>query len=94
MLIDNVKNLDRAYEYAEKFNMAEVWSLLGGAQLRDGLMKEAVDSYIKAQDPTNYLGVIQAAQTNGRDFMLTVDGRISDFYMGRDGFLIIFFWKF
>ena len=68
MLIDNVKNLDRAYEYAEKFNMAEVWSLLGGAQLRDGLMKEAVDSYIKAQDPTNYLGVIQAAQTNGRDF--------------------------
>ena len=70
VLIDNVKNLDRAYEYAEKFNIPEVWSLLGGAQLRDGLMKEAVDSYIKAQDPTNYLGVIQAAQMNGKRFSI------------------------
>ena len=57
VLIDNVKNLDRAYEFAERCNESGVWSLLATAQLRNGLVKEAIDSFIKADDPTNYVEV-------------------------------------
>jgi clathrin heavy chain len=61
----NINSLDRAYEYAERVNDADVWSLLAGAQLRDGLVKEAIDSYIKANDPSTFQGVVAAAKTNG-----------------------------
>ena len=33
VLINNVKNLDRAYEFAERISTPEVWTLLGKAQL-------------------------------------------------------------
>jgi clathrin heavy chain len=46
-LIDNIKNLDRAYEFAERVNEPAVWGSLARAQLEEGLIKEAVDSYIK-----------------------------------------------
>eukprot|EP00043_Microstomoeca_roanoka_P006604 m.64179 g.64179 ORF g.64179 m.64179 type:complete len:1667 (-) comp13482_c1_seq1:229-5229(-) len=61
VLIDNIKNLDRAYEFAERVNNSDVWSLLAGAQLRDGLVKEAIDSYIKADDHSAYKQVVLAA---------------------------------
>lgn len=62
VLIDNIKNLDRAYEFAEKCNEPAVWSLLAKAQLSEGLVKEAIDSYIKAGEPTDYMDVVAAAQ--------------------------------
>lgn len=65
VLIDNVKNLDRAYEFAERCNESGVWSLLATAQLRNGLVKEAIDSFIKADDPTNYIEVVNVAGSNG-----------------------------
>ncbi|TKR78217.1 hypothetical protein L596_019061 [Steinernema carpocapsae] len=58
VLIDNIKNLDRAYEFAEKRNEPAVWASLAKAQLKDGLVKEAVDSFIKADDPGSYLDVV------------------------------------
>ncbi|VDL17052.1 unnamed protein product [Hymenolepis diminuta] len=61
VLIDNIQNLDRAYEYAERCNEPAVWSLLAKAQLNEGVIKEAIDSYIKAGDPANYDEVIKAA---------------------------------
>lgn len=61
VLIDYIKNLDRAYEFAERVDDAGVWSLLGAAQLRDSLVKEAIDSYIKADDPTTFMAVIAGA---------------------------------
>ena len=61
-----VKNLDRAYEYAERCNEPEVWTLLGEAQLGAGMVKEAVDSYIKANNPVAYSEVIAAANDTGR----------------------------
>lgn len=61
VLIDNVKNLDRAYEFAERCNESGVWSLLATAQLRAGLVKEAIDSFIKADDPTLYMEVVNVA---------------------------------
>ncbi|EGD82238.1 clathrin [Salpingoeca rosetta] len=65
VLIDHIKNLDRAYEFAERVNDGDVWSLLAGAQLRDGMVKEAIDSYIKADDPTTYKQVVAAANESG-----------------------------
>lgn len=62
----HVKNLDRAYEYAERCNEPEVWTLLGEAQLAAGMVKEAVDSYIKANNPVAYSDVIAAANNSGR----------------------------
>lgn len=61
MLIDNIENLDRAYEYAERCNEPVVWSLLAKAQLAQGIIKESIDSYIKAGDPENYQEVISVS---------------------------------
>ena len=65
VLIDNISNLDRAYEFAEKCNEPAVWSQLGQAQLNQGLVKEAIDSYIKADDPSQYMQVVQVASEAG-----------------------------
>ena len=58
-------NLDRAYEFAERCNQPAVWSLLAKAQLDACLVKEAIDSYIKADDPSTYTEVTQAANDGG-----------------------------
>ena len=65
VLIDHVSNLDRAYEFAEKCNEPAVWSQLARAQLSHGLVKEAIDSYIKADDPSQYMEVVDVASKNG-----------------------------
>ncbi|KAG8146272.1 putative Clathrin heavy chain protein [Naja naja] len=64
VLIEHIGNLDRAYEFAEKCNEPAVWSQLGRAQLQKDLVKEAIDSYIKADDPSAYMEVVQAANRN------------------------------
>ncbi|XGW13703.1 hypothetical protein V3C99_000207 [Haemonchus contortus] len=58
VLIDNVANLDRAYEFAEKCNQSDVWASLAKAQLRQDMVKEAVDSFIRADDPGAYMEVV------------------------------------
>lgn len=66
MLIDNVNNLDRAYEFAERCNEPAVWSQLAKAQLQQGLVKEAIDSFIKADDPSAYIDVVETAHKTGQ----------------------------
>jgi len=61
VLIDNIDNLDRAYEFAEKCNEPAVWSQLAKAQLEKGLVKDAIASYIKADDPSQYMSVVEVA---------------------------------
>ena len=58
VLINLICNLDRAFEYAERANEPVVWSKLAKAQLDAHLSKKAIDSYIKAKDPSNYREVI------------------------------------
>ncbi|GJE98267.1 clathrin heavy chain [Phanerochaete sordida] len=66
VLVEHIVSLDRGVEYATKVNQPEVWSRLAKAQL-DGLrIKDAIDSYIKAQDPTNYAEVIEIANRAGK----------------------------
>ena len=66
VLIENIQNLDRAYEFAERCNDPQVWSLLAKAQLDQSLVKEAIDSYIKANDPSAYMEVVEAAKKSGQ----------------------------
>ncbi|KAG0240040.1 hypothetical protein BGX31_002304 [Mortierella sp. GBA43] len=61
VLIEHIGSIDRAYEYAEKTDTPEVWSRLGKAQLDGMRIKEATDSYIRANDPTNHMEVITLA---------------------------------
>lgn len=66
VLISNIGNIDRAYELAEKVDRPEVWSKLAKAQLDTLRFKDAVDSYIKADDPSNYMEVVQVAHTTDK----------------------------
>ncbi len=61
-----MQNLDRAYEFAERCNEPGVWSQLAKAQLQQGLVKEAIDSFIKADDPSAYIDVVETAHRTGR----------------------------
>ncbi|KAF8582771.1 clathrin heavy chain 1 [Ramaria rubella] len=66
VLVEHIVSLDRGVEYANKVNRPEVWSRLAKAQL-DGLrIKDSIDSYIKAEDPSNFLEVIEIANQAGK----------------------------
>ena len=67
VLIENVVSIDRAQAFAEEADLPEVWSLVAKAQL-DGLrISDAIESYIKAQDPKNYAEVIELAVAAGKN---------------------------
>jgi clathrin heavy chain len=66
VLVEHILSLDRGVEYANKVNLPEVWSRLAKAQL-DGLrIKDAIDSYIKAEDPSNFAEVIEISDRAGK----------------------------
>ena len=53
--------MDRAYELAEEVKDNEVYSVLAEAQLEKGMVKEAIRSYIKAENHKNFSRVISAS---------------------------------
>lgn len=62
VLVEEIMSLDRAATYVDKINTPELWSQLGTAQL-DGLrIPDAIDSYIKAEDPSKFENVIDIAE--------------------------------
>jgi clathrin heavy chain len=66
VLVEHIVSIDRALEYANKVQRPEVWSRLAKAQL-DGLrVKDSIDSYIKAEDPSNYAEVIEISNRAGK----------------------------
>jgi clathrin heavy chain len=67
VLVDHIVSIDRAQDFAEKVDEPQVWSKVAKAQL-DGLrVSDAMESYIKAQDPSNYAEVIETATHAGKD---------------------------
>ena len=67
VLIDHIVSIDRAQEYADRVDLPEVWSKVAKAQL-DGLrVSDSIESYIRAQDPSNFLEVIETATHAGKD---------------------------
>eukprot|EP00172_Hildenbrandia_rubra_P003693 Plantae.Rhodophyta-Hildenbrandia_rubra.ctg6205.p1 GENE.Plantae.Rhodophyta-Hildenbrandia_rubra.ctg6205~~Plantae.Rhodophyta-Hildenbrandia_rubra.ctg6205.p1 ORF type:complete len:1699 (+),score=311.37 Plantae.Rhodophyta-Hildenbrandia_rubra.ctg6205:5143-10239(+) len=75
VLLDHLKDFQRAEEYALKVEKSEVWSKLGVAQLQKGELAAGVSSLVKAKDPAPYMEVIKAARTAGgspEDFSIVV----------------------
>ncbi|EOA80785.1 Clathrin heavy chain [Exserohilum turcicum] len=67
VLIEHIVSIDRAQEYAERVDRPEVWSRVAKAQL-DGLrVSDSIESYIRAEDPSNFLEVIEIATHAGKD---------------------------
>lgn len=62
VLLDNIGSIERAVEYAEYLDQPECWSLLAKAQLENGQVKQAIESFIKAEDATLAEAVIKAAK--------------------------------
>ena len=62
VIVDHLRDLERAKEFAERVNVKPVWSKLARAQLDAQLVTECISSYIKAKDATDYLLVISAAE--------------------------------
>lgn len=66
-----------------------MWSQLAKAQLQKGLVKESIDSYIKADDPSAYMEVVQAADQSGMaSSVLVLDNK--SFYLWTFSFDSIF----
>ncbi|GFY82277.1 clathrin, heavy chain [Actinidia rufa] len=61
VLLDNIRSIDRAVEFAFRVEEDAVWSQVAQAQLREGLASEAIESFIHADDATQFLDVIHAA---------------------------------
>ncbi|KAL9096076.1 MAG: hypothetical protein Q9165_001598 [Trypethelium subeluteriae] len=67
VLVNNIVSIDRAFDYAERVDTPDVWSKVAKAQL-DGLrVTDSIDSYIKAQDASNFNEVIDIATHAGKD---------------------------
>eukprot|EP01094_Clydonella_sp_ATCC50884_P017852 TRINITY_DN3190_c0_g1_i1.p1 TRINITY_DN3190_c0_g1~~TRINITY_DN3190_c0_g1_i1.p1 ORF type:complete len:1694 (+),score=825.21 TRINITY_DN3190_c0_g1_i1:167-5248(+) len=65
VLLNHMKNIERAYEFAERVREPAVFRLLGRAQLNASMVKEAIDSFIKAESHEFYEEVIEAANREG-----------------------------
>lgn len=61
VLLVNLENLDRGVDYAVRTDDSRVWTRLGRAQLDGNFIKEAIDSFCKADDAEYFAQVIEAA---------------------------------
>ena len=61
VLIEYIQSIERAVEFAERVDVEEVWVMLGKAQRGQELVTDAIGSFIKANDATEYVAVIGAA---------------------------------
>ncbi|KAH3900868.1 probable Clathrin heavy chain [Saccharomycodes ludwigii] len=66
VLVEDIMSLDRGVQYAEKIDEPGLWSQLGEAQLNGLRIPEAISSYIQANDPSNYINVIDIAEHAGK----------------------------
>lgn len=67
VLVDHIVSIDRAQEYAERVETPEVWSKVAKAQLDGVRISDALESYIRAEDPSNHNEVIEYATQAGKD---------------------------
>ena len=62
ILLHKQNNMKGASEFAEKISKPDVWTELGKAQLDQSMLREAIESFIKAENPQAYMAVIHQAQ--------------------------------
>ncbi|CAB4482710.1 unnamed protein product [Rhizophagus irregularis] len=66
VLIEHIGSIDRAADYANVCDQPEVWSRLAKAQIEGLRIKDSIDSYIRADDPTNFSEVIDISARAGK----------------------------
>jgi clathrin heavy chain len=62
VLLNNIRSIERAEEFAFRVEEDVVWSQVAKAQLREGLASEAIESFIRADAAAHFLDVIRAAE--------------------------------
>lgn len=62
VLVDHIQSIERSVEFAFRVEEDAVWSQVAKAQLREGLVSEAIESFILADDTTQFLDVIRASE--------------------------------
>lgn len=67
VLVEDIMSLDRGEQYAEKLDKPEIWSQLGEAQLNGLRIPESINSYLKANDPSNFANVIEVSEHAGKE---------------------------
>jgi clathrin heavy chain len=65
VLVDYMKDLDRAKTYATMCDENPVWSKLGKAQLEGKFPADAIESFLSAEDPSEYVMVCAEANEAG-----------------------------
>mmetsp|Transcript_6616 Transcript_6616/g.19405 ORF Transcript_6616/g.19405 Transcript_6616/m.19405 type:complete len:1731 (-) Transcript_6616:203-5395(-) len=65
VLVDFMKDLDRAKTYATQCDEKPVWSKLGKAQLEEKFPADAIESFINAEDASEYVKVCSEANEAG-----------------------------
>lgn len=61
VVVDYMKDLERAKTYATQCDEKPVWSKLGKAQLEGKFPADAIESFINAEDPSEYVAVCAEA---------------------------------
>jgi len=62
VLLDHLEDMDRAVEFAQYTDQAPVWSILAKAQLDNDKVKDAIASFLKADDASCLEDVVAAAK--------------------------------
>eukprot|EP00659_Diplonema_papillatum_P009674 gene9674-15021_t len=65
VLLQDIQNLDRARDFAEKVKMPEVYASVGRAELQKGDIPNAISFFIKADDASHASEVIAAVVSSG-----------------------------
>ena len=64
VLLDCLGSIERGVEYAERVGEAAVWTKVGRAQTAAGMTQAGIESFIRADDPSDFAAVIAQAQND------------------------------
>eukprot|EP00470_Lotharella_oceanica_P000157 CAMPEP_0170168224 /NCGR_PEP_ID=MMETSP0040_2-20121228/1346_1 /TAXON_ID=641309 /ORGANISM="Lotharella oceanica, Strain CCMP622" /LENGTH=635 /DNA_ID=CAMNT_0010406427 /DNA_START=12 /DNA_END=1919 /DNA_ORIENTATION=- len=63
VLLQCKEDIEKATDFAQNWDKPDVWVILGKSQLESKMVKEAISSFLKAEDPQYFEDVIFAAKT-------------------------------
>ncbi|KAI0563594.1 Clathrin heavy chain [Gracilaria domingensis] len=64
VLLEHIKDFDRAQEFAIRLNRPDVWLRLGVAQVENGFVADGIRSLMRAKDVSQYAIVVEASRYN------------------------------
>jgi clathrin heavy chain len=89
VLLENIQDIARATEFAEYWDQPDVWSILAKSQLSQGLVKESMVAFLKADDATEFHAVIAAAKGAGLfeesiEYIQMARGKVKDPFLDNE----------